>query len=177
MTPTLSLYIIIFFNLSRATSMAYGGSQARGRIRAIAAGLHQSHSNIRSELLTHHMVGGTMPHTLSQYHRSAVFSAQIHTNHKLVTKIQLENLLLFSPSHSHYWYLWGIFLATYLLGIAWGLHTASIQKREKSHGNYRVDQWFLTLTIIKHVFICLCKYFHIFWIGKCKPGWKIMVVR
>ena len=29
--------------------MAYGGSQARGRIRAVAAGLHHSHSNARSE--------------------------------------------------------------------------------------------------------------------------------
>ena len=32
-----------------ATPMAYGGSQARGRIRAISAGLHHSHSNARSE--------------------------------------------------------------------------------------------------------------------------------
>ena len=30
--------------------MAYGGSQARGRIGAIAAGLHQSHSNAGSKL-------------------------------------------------------------------------------------------------------------------------------
>jgi len=29
--------------------VAYGGSQARGLIRAIAAGLHHSHSNARSE--------------------------------------------------------------------------------------------------------------------------------
>ena len=28
--------------------MAYGGSQARGRIGAVAAGLHHSHSNARS---------------------------------------------------------------------------------------------------------------------------------
>ena len=32
-----------------ATPAAYGGSQARGPIRAIAAGLHQSHSNTRSK--------------------------------------------------------------------------------------------------------------------------------
>ena len=38
------------FCLSRASPMAYGGSQARGPIGAIAAGLHQSHSNARSEL-------------------------------------------------------------------------------------------------------------------------------
>ena len=30
--------------------MAYGGSQARGRIRATAAGLRQSHSNAGTEL-------------------------------------------------------------------------------------------------------------------------------
>ena len=36
------------FYLFRAIAMAYGGSQARGLIRAIAAGLRQSHSNARS---------------------------------------------------------------------------------------------------------------------------------
>ena len=30
--------------------MAYGGSQARGQIEAVAAGLHHGHSNARSEL-------------------------------------------------------------------------------------------------------------------------------
>ena len=35
--------------LFRAARMAYGSSQARGQIRAIAAGLCQSHSNARSE--------------------------------------------------------------------------------------------------------------------------------
>ena len=34
----------------RAAPAAPGGSQARGPIRAVAAGLHQSHSNARSEL-------------------------------------------------------------------------------------------------------------------------------
>ena len=42
--------IFFFFGLFRATPMAYGGSQARGLIEAVAAGLHQSHSNTRSEL-------------------------------------------------------------------------------------------------------------------------------
>ena len=43
--------IIIFclFAFSRAAPAAYGGSQARSRIGAIAAGLHQSHSNAGSE--------------------------------------------------------------------------------------------------------------------------------
>ena len=33
----------------RAATGAYGGSQARGQIRGIAAGLHHSHSNVGSE--------------------------------------------------------------------------------------------------------------------------------
>ena len=38
-----------FFGLFRATPAAYVSSQARGLIRAVAAGLHHSHSNIKSE--------------------------------------------------------------------------------------------------------------------------------
>ena len=34
----------------RASPKAYAGSQARGLIRVVAAGPHQSHSNVRSEL-------------------------------------------------------------------------------------------------------------------------------
>ena len=33
----------------RATPAAHGGSQARGQIGAVAAGLYHSHSNVRSE--------------------------------------------------------------------------------------------------------------------------------
>ena len=39
-----------FFYLSRATPAAYGSSQTRGPIRALAASLHHSHSNAGSEL-------------------------------------------------------------------------------------------------------------------------------
>ena len=45
-------FIFIFFCLfaiSWATSAAYGESQARGRIRAVATGLRQSYSNAGSE--------------------------------------------------------------------------------------------------------------------------------
>ena len=35
----------MFFGLFRATPEAYGSSQARGRIGAVAAGLHHSHNN------------------------------------------------------------------------------------------------------------------------------------
>ena len=41
------LFCLRFF---RATPMAYGGSQARGPIGAVATGLCHSHSNARSEL-------------------------------------------------------------------------------------------------------------------------------
>ena len=37
------------FAFSRAAPLVYGGSQARGLIGAVVAGLHQSHSNTRSE--------------------------------------------------------------------------------------------------------------------------------
>ena len=37
------------FAFSRAPPVAHGGSQARGPLGAVAAGLRQSHSNARSE--------------------------------------------------------------------------------------------------------------------------------
>ena len=43
------LLLLLLFLLFRATLEAYGGSQARGLIRAIDAGLHHSHSKARSE--------------------------------------------------------------------------------------------------------------------------------
>ena len=49
----LNITFFFFFGLfafSRVTPTAYGGSQARGLIRAIAAGLHHSHSNVGSKL-------------------------------------------------------------------------------------------------------------------------------
>ena len=44
------LSLLLLFLLFRAALVAHGGSQARGRIGAIAAGLHHSHSNAGSEL-------------------------------------------------------------------------------------------------------------------------------
>ena len=41
--------IFFFFNLFRAAPVTKGSSQARGRIRAVVAGLHHSHSSTRSE--------------------------------------------------------------------------------------------------------------------------------
>ena len=39
-----------FFVFFRAVSMAYGSSQVRGPIRAVAASLYHSHSNMGSKL-------------------------------------------------------------------------------------------------------------------------------
>ena len=67
---------VLFFVFSRAALAAYIGSQARGRIGAVPAGLCHSHSNIRSEsaiyttahgntgLLTHWAGPGIKPATL-----------------------------------------------------------------------------------------------------------------
>ena len=44
-----SFFFFLFF-LFRAARAAYGGSQARGLIGAVAAGLHRSHTNGGSEL-------------------------------------------------------------------------------------------------------------------------------
>ena len=48
-TDILFYFILIFFVLFRAAPVSYGGSQARGPIRAAATSLRQSHSNARSE--------------------------------------------------------------------------------------------------------------------------------
>ena len=42
-------FFFCLFAFSRATPEAYGGSQASGRIGAVAASLRQSHSNVGSE--------------------------------------------------------------------------------------------------------------------------------
>ena len=43
------IYLFIYW-LFRATATAYGGSQARGQVGAVAAGLHHSHSHTGSKL-------------------------------------------------------------------------------------------------------------------------------
>ena len=40
---------VCLFAISWAAPVAYGGSQGRGLIGAVATGLHHSHSNARSE--------------------------------------------------------------------------------------------------------------------------------
>ena len=46
--PYLSIYLFIYFCLSRAAPRAYAGSQASSQIGDAAAGLHHSHSNAGS---------------------------------------------------------------------------------------------------------------------------------
>ena len=41
--------VVVLFCFLRAIPTTYGGSQARDPIEAIATGLRQSHSNVRSE--------------------------------------------------------------------------------------------------------------------------------
>ena len=43
------VFFLIFILFLRAAPVAYGSSQARGQIRAAAAGRHHSHSDIRSK--------------------------------------------------------------------------------------------------------------------------------
>ena len=44
-----NFFFFFFFAISWAAPAVYGGSQARGPIGAVAAGLHQSHSNAGSD--------------------------------------------------------------------------------------------------------------------------------
>ena len=44
------VFFFFFFAISWAAPAAYGGSQARGLIRAVAASLRHSHGNAGSEL-------------------------------------------------------------------------------------------------------------------------------
>lgn len=44
------IFFFFLFFLFRAVPLAYGSCQARGRIRATAAGPYHSHSNVRSKL-------------------------------------------------------------------------------------------------------------------------------
>ena len=52
-------FCFVFFVFSRPTPAVYGGSQARGPIGAIAAGLRQSHSNASATCPTAHGNAGS----------------------------------------------------------------------------------------------------------------------
>ena len=58
----LFIYLFIYLFIFMATPMAYGGSQARVRIQAVAAGLHHHHScNAKSEQPTPQFMATTDP--------------------------------------------------------------------------------------------------------------------
>ena len=44
------MHLIYLFSLLKAPPTAYGGSQTRGRIWAVAAGLRHSHSSARANI-------------------------------------------------------------------------------------------------------------------------------
>ena len=63
------LAFILSFAFPRAAPAAYEGSQARGRIRAVDAGLHLSHSNAGSEphlRTTPQLMATSVPNPLSK---------------------------------------------------------------------------------------------------------------
>ena len=49
----MSFYFIFIFCIFKATPEVYGSSQARGRIGAVAASLHHSHSHIHARSQPH----------------------------------------------------------------------------------------------------------------------------
>ena len=63
----LFIYLFCLFAISWAAPVAYGGSQARGRIGAVATGLHQSHSKrgiqaVSATYTTAHGNAGSLTH-------------------------------------------------------------------------------------------------------------------
>ena len=61
--------VCVFFAFSSTAPAAHGGSQARGRIGAVDTGLHQSHSNVGSELClqtTPQLTATRIPNPLSK---------------------------------------------------------------------------------------------------------------
>ena len=55
-------FLCLFIFLFRAAPMAYGGSQARGLIRAVEASLRHSHSNAGTKLHLHGSATYTTAH-------------------------------------------------------------------------------------------------------------------
>lgn len=100
-----SLYFcFIFF---KAAPMAYWGSQARGQFRAVATGLHHSHSNTRSKLhmtyTTAHVNTGSLTHWGRQGMESAsskilsdVFPQSQDRNPNFFNIVYLQHCVKFS---------------------------------------------------------------------------------
>ena len=67
-----SFFFLSFFFFFRATSVAHGGSQARVLIRAVVAGLHQSHSNARSKLCLQSTTAHSNARSLTHWARPGI---------------------------------------------------------------------------------------------------------
>ena len=66
-SPLVFVCLLIYFLFFRAAYLAYGSPQAWGRIRAAAASLHNSHSNVGAKLhlatyTTAHGNAGSLTH-------------------------------------------------------------------------------------------------------------------
>ena len=76
-------FLLILFAFFRATPMAYGRSQARGQIRAVAASLQNSHSNMGSKLHLHptpQLTATLDPQTTSATYNTAHGNARFLTH-------------------------------------------------------------------------------------------------
>ena len=67
LNPHGEVIFLFYFSLFRATPLAHGGSQAKGPIRAGAAGLHHGYSNAKSKVesvtyTTAHGNAGSLTH-------------------------------------------------------------------------------------------------------------------
>ena len=104
----LSISLHIYFCcccLFRATPIPYGGSQARGPIRAIAAGLHHSHSNVGSEPhLWHTPQAHSNTGSLTHWTRPGIEPATSWFLVRFVSTVprrELPDLSILSPNSFH----------------------------------------------------------------------------
>ena len=74
-----------FFWLFRTTPAAYGGSQARGRIGAVADGLYHSHSNARSSSSSQHAASRAGTQTMLPTVSDFISSSQEFPDYKLLS--------------------------------------------------------------------------------------------
>ena len=82
------LFVVVLFFFFLGLYPQHGGSQARGQIRASAAGLHHSHSNARSELsvtyTTAHGNAGSLTHSGAK-NRTRIFTDTSRVHYRWAT--------------------------------------------------------------------------------------------
>ena len=89
-----NIHLQMFF--FRATPTAYGGSQARGQIRAVAASLQHSHSNAR--FLTHWVKPGIEPVSSWMLVRLVSSEPWQQLPISVFLRVNRNNYLLYSPT-------------------------------------------------------------------------------